>query len=372
MVALFVANNLNASPTIIPKESTSNPFDTNSLLTLIAVVLLIPIYLLGKTLLFSAKLFINKEKERNSNVIKIVILIIGLGFLNQSFAQEVAAAATKSEPLFTLKNILVGVILLEALVILFLGTYILAFLKGTQYNTNVVVAKKSRFNITTAIGKWWKKSNNFIPIEEEDKLDSGHSYDGIRELDNNIPVWFTASFVICIFFAIVYLWRFHVSESAPLQIAEYKNEMAQAAIEKEEFLKNAANNVDENSVVMLDESAIESGKILFAANCASCHGNNAASMPGGVGPNLTDAYWLHGGALQDIFKTIKYGYPDKGMISWKDRFSAVQIAQIASYVKSVSNTNVKGKEPQGEAYKEDAVAKKDSIGVKKDTVITSK
>ncbi|MFY8091365.1 MAG: cbb3-type cytochrome c oxidase N-terminal domain-containing protein [Chitinophagaceae bacterium] len=367
LVALFFASVCNASPTIIPKESTSNPFDTNSLLTLIAVVLLIPIYLLGKTLLFSAKLFANKEKEKRSNAIKVVLLIVGLSLLNQSFAQEVAvAAASKAEPLFTLKNILVGVILLEALVILFFGTYILAFLRGTQFNENIEVAKKPSFSITNALGKWWKKSNNFIPIEEEDKLDSGHSYDGIRELDNKIPVWFSASFVICILFAVMYLWRFHISESAPLQIAEYQNEMAQAAIEKEEYLKNAASNVDENTIVMLDIAAIEAGKTLFSANCASCHGNNAASMPGGVGPNLTDAFWLHGGGLKDIFKTIKYGYPEKGMISWKDRFSAVQMAQLASYVKSISNTNIKGKEPQGELFKEEPITnQKDTLSVKK-------
>ena len=265
-----------------------------------------------------------------------------------------------------MRNVLVGVILLEALVILFFGTYILAFLRGTQFNENIEVVKKPSFSITSAIGKWWKKSNNFIPIEEEDKLDSGHSYDGIRELDNKIPVWFSASFVICILIAVMYLWRYHVSESAPLQIAEYQNEMAQAAIEKEEYLKNAASNVDENTIVMLDVAAIEVGKTLFSANCASCHGNNAASMPGGVGPNLTDGFWLHGGGLKDIFKTIKYGYPEKGMISWKDRFSAVQMAQLASYVKSISNTNVKGKEPQGELFKEESITnQKDTLPVKK-------
>ena len=54
---------------------------------------------------------------------------------------------------------------------------------------------------------------------------------------------------------------------------------------------------------------------------------------GQVGPNLTDEYWLHGGSVQDIFKTIKYGWPEKGMKSWKDDFSPRQMAQLTSYVK---------------------------------------
>ncbi len=69
---------------------------------------------------------------------------------------------------------------------------------------------------------------------------------------------------------------------------------------------------------------------------------------GGVGPNLTDKYWLHGGSIQDVFKTIKYGWPDKGMKSWKDDYSPAQIAQIASYVKSLGGTNPPNpKAPQG-------------------------
>ncbi|HMI64176.1 MAG TPA: hypothetical protein VK518_24840, partial [Puia sp.] len=71
-----------------------------------------------------------------------------------------------------------------------------------------------------------------------------------------------------------------------------------------------------------------------------------------VGPNLTDAYWLHGGSIQEVFKTIKYGWPDKGMKSWKDDYSPVQIAQISSYVESLGGTNPpNAKPPQGTLVK---------------------
>lgn len=366
---LSISYSAYSSPTLLPKTETSSGLDTNALLTIVAIILLIPIYLLGRTLLFSAKMFISKDKEnkQSNTTLKTLLLLISVGVANMAMAQDAAATVVaKSEPFFTVTNILIGVIILEALVVLFLGTYILAFLKGTQQSAaaaqGIVVDKTSVF------AKWWKKTNNFIPIEEEAKLDSGHSYDGIRELDNNIPSWFTAAFVLCILFAITYLWRYHVSQSAPLQIDEYKNEMAQAAIEKEEYLKNAGNNVDENSIKMLDAAGIAEGKTLFAANCVACHGATGASMAGGVGPNLTDAYWLHGGSLKDVFKTIKYGWPDKGMRSWKDQFSPKQIAELASFVKSISNTNVAGgKEKQGELYSEEAAAPKDSSAVKKDS-----
>jgi cytochrome c oxidase cbb3-type subunit III len=190
-------------------------------------------------------------------------------------------------------------------------------------------------------------------------LDTGHSYDGIRELDNVIPPWFTAAFVACGIFALVYLWRYHVSQSAPLQIEEYNNEIVQANLEQEEYLKNSANSVDENSVAMLDAAGVAEGKALYITNCTACHAISGASVVGGVGPNLTDQYWLHGGSIKDIFKTIKYGWPDKGMRSWKDQFSPKQIAQLTSYIKSISTLNLKGKEPQGEIYKEEN-AKKDS------------
>ena len=81
---------------------------------------------------------------------------------------------------------------------------------------------------------------------------------------------------------------------------------------------------------------------------------------GGIGPNLTDDYWLNGGSIKDIFKTIKYGRPEKGMKSWQDDYSPVQIAQLASFIKSLHGTNPPNpKEQQGELYKE-AAPKADS------------
>ena len=135
--------------------------------------------------------------------------------------------------------------------------------------------------------------------------------------------------------------------------------MAQADIEKAEYLKGAANKVDENSVVLLtNDAALGEGKKLFVASCSPCHG---AEGQGVVGPNLTDDYWLHKGGLKDVFKTIKYGVQEKGMKAWKEDFSPVQIAELASYIKSLHGSKPAGaKDPQGELYTEDSSEKPDS------------
>jgi len=72
---------------------------------------------------------------------------------------------------------------------------------------------------------------------------------------------------------------------------------------KEDFLKKAGNLVDENSVkAITDEKLLAEGNSTYTARCAACHGQKGE---GGVGPNLTDEYWLHGGTINDVFKTIK-------------------------------------------------------------------
>ena len=210
----------------------------------------------------------------------------------------------------------------------------------------------------------WDKLNSFRPVTDEASIELDHNYDGIRELDNRLPPWWLYGFYATIVFACVYLYMHHVSHSAPDPIAEYQAEVAQADIAKEAYLKKAANNVDETTVALLtDEASINAGKAIFQSTCWACHGKLGE---GGVGPNLTDDYWLHGGSIQDVFKTIKYGWPDKGMKSWKDDFSPVQIAQIASYVKSLHGTNPANAKPaQGALFTDAAGSAKDSTKVTK-------
>lgn len=197
---------------------------------------------------------------------------------------------------------------------------------------------------------WWARMNRFKPVEQEADLDLGHDYDGIRELDNRLPPWWLYGFYGTILFAGVYLWRYHIAHTAPLPAEEYSIAVHDAEIRKAEYLKKAANNVDENTVKLLTAPGdLAAGKAVFEGTCFACHGKKGE---GGVGPNLTDDYWLHGGSVNDVFRTIKYGWPDKGMKSWKDDYSPVQIAQIASYVKTLGGTHPDNpKAPQGTLYK---------------------
>ena len=97
--------------------------------------------------------------------------------------------------------------------------------------------------------------------------------------------------------------------------------------------------------LLADASDLAGGAKIYTTSCVACHG---AKGEGGVGPNLTDNYWLHGADIKDVFKTIKYGVDGKGMASWQSVYSPKQLAQVASYVKSLHGTNPpNGKEPQG-------------------------
>ena len=201
----------------------------------------------------------------------------------------------------------------------------------------------------TWFAAWWKKLNDAKPIEQEKDILLDHEYDGIRELDNNLPPWWKYGFYITILFAVGYMLHFHVFKTGKLQIAEYNDEMEKARIELEEYRLLAANNVDETNVTMLeDNTEISKGSEIFKQYCSSCHGN---AGEGNVGPNLTDDYWLHGGDIKNIFKVIKEGVPQKGMISWKQQLSPKQIQEVSSFIITLAGTNPpNAKEPQGEKF----------------------
>jgi cytochrome c oxidase cbb3-type subunit 3 len=199
------------------------------------------------------------------------------------------------------------------------------------------------------ISVMWKKLTDAKPVEQERDILLDHDYDGIKELDNNLPPWWKYGFYISILFSVGYMFHYHVLGTGKLQIAEYNDEMEKARIELEEYRLLAANNIDETNVVILSDAAelIKGGEI-YIQYCSACHGTGGE---GNVGPNLTDDYWIHGADIKDIFKVIKDGVPQKGMISWKQQLSPKQIQEVSSYIKSIVGTNPpNAKEPQGEKF----------------------
>jgi len=178
-----------------------------------------------------------------------------------------------------------------------------------------------------------------------DNLIAGHDYDGIQELDNNLPKWWIGLFYITIAFSIIYLLRYHVLDWAPLQEQEYQNELA--AAETKYKKAPGGDGIDASSVTILtDEASMAEGKAIYDKNCAVCH---LAEGQGLVGPNMTDEYWIHGCNIGDLFNIIVVGVPAKGMISWESQLTPLQIQQVASFILSMQGTNPPNpKEPQGE------------------------
>lgn len=277
-----------------------------------------------------------------------------------------------------------------------------------------------------------------------------HDYDGIQELDNDLPPWWLWLFYLTIAFAVIYMLNYHVFKTGDLQIAEYNKEMnpnwvppderrpkqagifyhspyavtkhditprmqmeeviaakkaaeekakLQAAIAKAEENQEGGVSIDDISFndlirqamkkaqpddlkklqndfpdiyaslsseetgsdtgtdkketspvqqipALTDAASIDAGKAIFLKNCASCHGNKGQ---GGIGPNMTDDYWLHGAGMTNVVHTITNGVPAKGMISWKPILSEKEILQVASYLLTLHGTNPPNpKKPQGE------------------------
>jgi cytochrome c oxidase cbb3-type subunit III len=327
------------------------------MMIVIMFILLLVIGLLANVLLGAASFYkekVEKEEaeEKKPAPVALMITALLLGSFS-AMAQDGAAAAPEtigglSKSMFYLMT---GVIFLEITVILVMLA-----------NVRILIAKQKQKKARQLkpVFNWWSKMNKFRPAHEEVQIDLGHSYDGIRELDNRLPPWWLYGFYVTIIFAGIYLWRYHISHSAPSSQEEYQIAMVKAEEQKEAYLKKAAANIDENTVKLLTQAAdIQAGKTAFESICAACHGKSGEGM---VGPNLTDEYWLHGGSVKDIFKTIKYGVPEKGMKSWKEDFSPKQLAQLSSYIKSLKGTNPpNAKEKQGELYKETAVT--DSVKV---------
>jgi len=195
----------------------------------------------------------------------------------------------------------------------------------------------------------WLKIMSLKPIEQEKDLVMEHTFDGIEELDNPTPAWFMVLFYGSIIFAIGYLLNYHVFNYGKLQDEEYVIEVQQAEEAKTAMLMkpgNAANQINENNVtVSTDKGQLADAALLFKNACTPCHGEHGQGI---VGPNLTDEYWLHGGTIRDIFKTIKYGVPDKGMIAWEKTMRPKQIAAMANYILTLQGSKPAGaKAPQG-------------------------
>ena len=210
-----------------------------------------------------------------------------------------------------------------------------------------------------------------------------HDYDGIKEYDNPLPPWWVNLFYITIVWAGAYLLFYHVLEIGDRPIDEYRREY-DASWNKEKdptyklvtwiegyrppysarptdvsqkmimaFVPKAEAPVEEvakNYKALSDGSSLLRGKDIYKQNCVPCHGMGGE---GGIGPNLTDDYWIHGAGVNNLMQTVLKGVPEKGMVTWKPILGEKNILLVVSYVMTLHGTNPpNGKAPQGTLVKE--------------------
>jgi len=178
--------------------------------------------------------------------------------------------------------------------------------------------------------------------QEQDRL-LDHDYDGIQEYDNPLPRWWLWIFYATIVFVpLYYVLPGRLGENGG-NVAEYERDVAahQAAEPP------AAPTISEGALLALaaDREAVEEGEELFTKNCVACHG---AGGGGVIGPNLTDAAWIHGGTPGAIHKTIVEGVIAKGMPPWGRLLKPEEVDQVTAYVISIKGTTPPNpKAPEG-------------------------
>jgi cytochrome c oxidase cbb3-type subunit III len=355
--------------------ATSTPVATQGsnmleiLLVVMMIILVFVIWGLGQVLLVLGKQVIEKNRKATKIAATLLLFVLLLNS-NSVLAQDSTSTATATVSQTNYGGLspfafytLVTVFAVEIIIIFFMAFFIRRFSAELLPQKVKVPAKERHFR------KWWANLDKRIltkavPVEREADVLLDHDYDGIRELDNPLPPWWKYGFYITIGVAVVYLLNFHVFGFGKNPIQEYNAEMEKAKIQMEIYNENNKNKIDENNVPMADAAGLAKAKDIFEAKCYVCHGKLGE---GGVGPNLTDNYWLHGGTLNEIYQSITHGYADKGMPEWSTFYTPLEISYLASYVKTLHGTNPpNAKAPQGVLFVDSAnvAPVKDSLKLK--------
>lgn len=297
--------------------------------------------------------------RKNPIALKVIGLMMMLLTLNTgAFAQDAATRPAFftdpfNDPMLPV-YILTAFIVITIILVAIVGLYLIRIIDLLTVQAEKERAEKLGIAYAPR-PSWWsrftEKVNAAVPLEEEQSIELEHSYDGIKELDNHLPPWWKWLFIGTIVWSVGYLFVYHFAGSLPLQEQEYQNELAQAEAQAASLATSQPGSViDESTLVYTpDADILSNGKKVFVINCVACHkadgGGNA------IGPNLTDAYWLHGGELKNIFATVKNGVVEKGMPAWGKAMSPKDVRDVTFYVMSLQGSNPPdAKAPQGELF----------------------
>lgn len=278
-------------------------------------------------------------------------LLFGIGEI--AVAQD-AATSFWDDPVnnpMTPFYMVVALVFLVTIILLYTAIYLLSVLNLFVQQQEEEKAAKLGVPYARRPSLWQRMKSRLtraVPVEREETVLLDHDYDGIKELDNHLPPWWKWLFYTTIIWGVVYLVAYHVTHSFPLSHEEYDHEVAAAREKVKAYRASQPQEaIDENGLTYsADPEIIKRGQAVFSINCTPCHAKDGG---GGIGPNLTDNYWLHGGELKQIFHTVTNGVVDKGMIAWGNVLTPQQIRDVSYYVVSIRGSKpANPKAPQGE------------------------
>lgn len=183
---------------------------------------------------------------------------------------------------------------------------------------------------------------------------TGHEWDGIRELNTPLPRWWLWTFYATIAWALVFYilypaWPWLGGYTPGVLGYSSRAQFAEQMAAVDEGRVGWINKFEQLEVTEIAEDpellqyAMAGGRVIFAENCAPCHGSSGAGAPSY--PVLVDDDWLWGGTLEDIHTTVMYGVRgdhDEARYSEMPAFGADellepdQISAVADYVLSLS------------------------------------
>ncbi len=267
---------------------------------------------------------------------------VPIAFFSVAFILELAIDAGNLPALMTYPLLLLSLlIILVVLVAIHLTSKAINNVSYYLMSDEEKQMKEVEANISFTEKEWYQnlmqKLTKSEPLENEESLLLHHDYDGIKELDNDLPPWWTWLFVISVIYAVFYFAKYQIMDGNS-QEDEFQTEMALAKIQVDEYKRTAPDMMDENTVELLDDaSALAAGKTIFESNCIACH---RPDLGGSIGPNLTDSHWILGGTIKEIFHTISKGGRDgKGMVAWDSSLKPKEIQEVASYIISMKGSN---------------------------------
>lgn len=170
--------------------------------------------------------------------------------------------------------------------------------------------------------------NKPAPEPGEDPI-RAHVFDGIAEYDRRLPNWWLVTLYAGIIFAIVY-WMVTQHFSRATDETRLAAEMQRIEAEK---IAASANAPDDATLWTMSRNPVfvDAGRATFQSTCASCHN---AALTGGIGPNLVDDVWLHGGSPSEVLKTVNEGVLAKGMPNWGPVLGGKKVSEVVAFILS--------------------------------------